>query len=101
MGFREELRKWVPNLSFGVWIQAVPLLIIFCLLWVTATHSLTLFPNTIKFWEYVIYGWMYGLLGYWVGLVVCVRYLRARWLAVLFAWFYLFLEAVNCGFLHS
>jgi hypothetical protein len=101
MAFKAELKKWAPNLSFGVWAQALPLLIMFCMLWVTAQNSLDLFPNTLKFWEYVIYGWMYGLIGYWIGLVVCVRYLRARWLAVLFAWLYLFLYAVNCGMLHS
>lgn len=101
MAFRAELKKWAPNMSFGVWVQALPLFIMFCELWVTAQNSLDLFPNTVKFWEYVIYGWLYGLIGYWIGLVICVRYLRARWLAVLFAWFYLFLYAVNSGMLHS
>src|ERR1700722_1597450 len=101
MAFKSELKKWIPNLPLGVWLQALPLLIMFCMLWVTAQSSLSLFPNTIKFWEYIIYGWAYGLTGYWIGLVVCVRYLRAWWMAVLFAWFYLFLYAINCGMLHS
>lgn len=101
MSLKSELKKWAPNLTLGVWAQALPLSIMFCILWVTAQDSLDLFPNTLKFWEYVVYGWIYGMIGYWIGLVVCVRYLRARWLAVLFAWFYLFLYAVNVGFLHS
>ena len=101
MSFKSELKKWIPNLPLGIWLQALPLLIMFCLLWVTAQSSLSLFPNTIKFWEYIVYGWIYGLTGYWIGLVFCVRYLRQWRLAVLFAWFYLFLYAVNCGMLHS
>jgi hypothetical protein len=101
MSLKSELKKWAPNITIGVWVQALPLSIMIGMLWVTAQSSLDLFPNTVKFWEYVVYGWMYGLIGYWIGLVICVRYLRARWLAILFAWFYLFLYAVNSGFLHS
>ncbi|HZF02466.1 MAG TPA: sulfatase-like hydrolase/transferase [Methylomirabilota bacterium] len=73
----------------------------FSLLWVTAEGVLGLFPKTVKFWEYVIYGWIYGVTGYWIGLVVCIRYLRLPWLAILFAWFYLFLYGINIAMLHS
>jgi hypothetical protein len=101
MAFKAEFRKWLPNLTPGVWLQALPLLVMFSALWMTAESVLDLFPNTVKFWEYVIYGWVYGLTGYWIGLVVCIRYLRARWLAVLFAWFYLLLYGINTGMLRA
>src|SRR5476649_497509 len=96
-----ELKKWIPNLSLGAWLQVLPLLLMFCALWVTAQDALDLMFGTVKFWEYVLYGWAYAVAGYWLGLVVCLRYLRSRWLAVLFAWFYLFLYAVNISLLHS
>ena len=101
MPIKSELKKWIPHLGTGIWLQALPLLVMFTILWLTAQQALGLMINTVKFWEYVIYGWVYGVTGYWLGLVVCLRYLRSLWLAVLFAWVYLFLYAVNIGMLHS
>ncbi len=91
----------MPPLGLGVWLQVLPLLAMFCTLWITAQDELSLKYSTVKFWEYVLYGWAYAVTGYWLGLVICIRYLRARWLAALFAWFYLFLYAVNISLLHS
>jgi hypothetical protein len=101
MAFKSEFKKWLPHLGLGVWLQTLPLLVMFTILWLTAQNVLGLLSGTVKFWEYVLYGWAYAVAGYWLGLVVCLRYLKARWLAVLFAWFYLFLYAVNIGLLHS
>jgi hypothetical protein len=101
MPIKSEINKWIPHLGIGIWLQALPLLVMFSILWFTAQETLGLLTNTVKFWEYVLYGWAYGVTGYWLGLVVCLRYLRSLWLAVLFAWFYLFLYGVNTGLLHS
>jgi len=101
MSIKSEFKKWIPHLGIGTWLQTLPLLVMFSILWFTAQDALGLFINTLKFWEYVLYGWAYGVTGYWLGLVVCLRYLRSLWLAMLFAWFYLFLYAINIGMLHS
>jgi hypothetical protein len=101
MPIKSEIKKWIPHLGIGIWLQALPLLVMFSILWFTAEDTLGLLTHTVKFWEYVVYGWAYGVTGYWLGLVVCLKYLRSRWLAALFAWFYLFLYAVNIGMLHS
>jgi hypothetical protein len=101
MPIKSELKKWIPHLGIGIWLQALPLLVMFSILWFTAQETLGLLTNTVKYWEYVLYGWAYGVTGYWLGLVVCLRYLRSLGLAVLFAWFYLFLYGVNIGLLHS
>ena len=98
---KSEIKKWIPHLGIGIWLQALPLLVMFSILWLTAQDTLGLLIGTVKFWEYVIYGWVYAVTGYWLGLVVCLRYLRSLWLGVLFAWCYLFLYAVNIGMLHS
>jgi hypothetical protein len=99
MPIKSEIKKWIPHLGIGVWVQALPLAVMFSILWFTAQDTLGLLTGTVKFWEYVVYGWAYAVSGYWLGLVVCVRYLRSVWLAMLFAWFYLFLYAVNIGLL--
>ena len=90
---------WLPRFTLGVWIQLIPLLVMFTLLWVTAWTPFNLSFNTFKFWEYLAYAWLYSATVYLLGLVVCAKYLRAWWLAVPFAWFYLLLYAVNAGFI--
>ena len=42
MSLKSEIKKWAPNLTVGVWAQALPLSIMFCMLWVTAQSSLDL-----------------------------------------------------------
>ena len=101
MPIKSEIKKWIPHLGTGVWLQALPLLVMFLILWLTAQNALGLLVGTMKFWEYVLYGWAYAVTGYWLGLVVCLRYLKSRWLALLFVWFYLFLYALNIALLHS
>ncbi|HEY5346163.1 MAG TPA: sulfatase-like hydrolase/transferase [Verrucomicrobiae bacterium] len=96
-----SLKKWLPGLKLGVWIQLLPLLILYTLLWITAWEPFHLSLDTIKFWEYLIYGWTYAAAVYLLGLVVLTRYLRAWWLAAAFAWFYLLLYTVNGGFIHN
>jgi hypothetical protein len=101
MPVKSEIKKWLPHLGTAIWLQTLPLLVMFSVLWFTAQDTLGLLASTVKFWEYVLYGWAYAVSGYWLGLVVCLRYLRSVWLAVLFAWFYLLLYVVNIGMLHS
>ena len=84
----------------GVWIQLLPLLVMFSLLWITAWRPFDLAFNTVKFWEYLAYGWMYASAAYLLGLVIFTKYLHAWWLAAGFAWVYLLLYAVNAGFVH-
>ena len=78
MPIKTEVKKWIPHLGIGVWLQALPLLVMFSILWFTAQDTLGLLTGTVKFWEYVIYGWAYAVSGYWLGLVVCLRYRRRR-----------------------
>jgi hypothetical protein len=59
MPIKSELKKWIPHLGTGIWLQALPLLVMFSVLWFTAQDILGLFTNTVKFWEYVLYGWAY------------------------------------------
>jgi hypothetical protein len=101
MNIKSEIKKWIPHLGIGVWLQTLPLLVMFLILWLTAQNALGLLTGTVKFWEYVVYGWAYAVCGYWLGIVFCLRYLRSVCLAILFAWFYLFLYVVNIGMLHS
>ena len=72
----------LPRFAPGVWIQLIPLLVMFTLLWMTAWMPFNLSFNTFKFWEYLAYAWLYSATVYLLGLVVCARYLRAWWLAV-------------------
>ena len=70
------------------------------LLWITAWVPFNLSANTVKFWEYLVYGWMYAAAVYLLGLVIFTKYLRAWWLAAAFAWIYLLLYAINAGFVY-
>jgi hypothetical protein len=90
-----------PHFVPGVWIQLLPLLVMFTLLWVTAWRPFNLSATTVKFWEYVGYAWLYAAVVYLLGLVIFTKYLRAWWLAAGFACFYFLLYAVNAGFIHS
>ena len=98
---KSELKRWTPNSKLRVWLQALPLLVMFVFLWITASDVLGLMLGTFKFWEYVVYGWVYSVTAYLAGLAISVKYIKARWPAVVFAWFYLFLYTVNIGMLHS
>jgi len=93
-------RNWLPRYALGVWLQLLPLLVMFALLWITAWVPFNLSANTVKFWEYLVYGWMYAAAVYLLGLVIFTKYLRAWWLAAAFAWIYLLLYAINAGFLY-
>jgi hypothetical protein len=94
------LKNWLPPFKPGVWIQLLPLLVMFTLLWVTAWAPFNLSANTVKFWEYLVYGWAYAAAVYLLGVVCLVKYLRAWWLAAAFAWIYLLLYAINAGFVY-
>jgi Sulfatase len=95
------LRKnWSLFFAPGVWIQLLPLLVMFGLLWITAWTPFHLSFNTFKFWEYLVYGWLYAGSVYLLGLVICTKWLRAWWLAAPFACFYLLLYAINAGFVY-
>jgi phosphoglycerol transferase MdoB-like AlkP superfamily enzyme len=100
VGIKSELKKWVFWPDFGIWLQLLPLLLLLTMLWVVACHSLGLVVGAVRFWEHVIYGWTYAAAGYLVGLVLFARYLRWRWLAVGFAWFYFFIYGINIFMLH-
>ena len=93
-------KNWSPRLAFGVWLQLLPLLVMFTLLWITAWRPFNLTANTVKFWEYLGYGWAYAASVYLLGLICFVKYLRAWWLAAGFAWLYLLLYAINGSFVH-
>lgn len=93
-------KNWQPRFALGVWFQLLPLLVMFTMLWISAWIPLNLSFNTVKFWEYLAYGWLYAAAVYLMGLVIIIKYLRAWWLAAGFAWLYLLLYAVNAGFLH-
>ena len=93
--------NWLPRFAPGVWIQLLPLLVMFTLLWVTAWTPFNLSANTVKFWEYLVYAWFYAASVYLLGLVICTKYLRAWWLGAAFAWFYLLLYAINAGFVYN
>jgi hypothetical protein len=85
----------------GVWIQLLPLLVMFTLLWITAWTPFNLSVNTVKFWEYLVYAWLYAAAVYLLGLVICAKFLRVWWLAAAFAGFYLLLYAINAGFVYQ
>ena len=95
-----SLKKYLPVLKAGVLVQLLPLLVMFVLLWISAWIPLNLSFDTVKFWEYLTYAWVYAATVYLLGLILIVKYLRAWWLAAGFAGFYLLLYAVNAGFLH-
>jgi hypothetical protein len=92
--------KWLSFPAPGVWVQLLPLLVMFALLWITAWTPFHLSCNTFKFWEYLAYAWLYAASVYLLGLVILVRYLRVWWLAAAFAGFYLLLYAINAGFVY-
>ena len=94
-------RNRLPSYSLGVWLQLLPLLVMFVLLWVTAWVPFNLSATTVKFWEYLVYGWMYSASVYLLGLVIFTKYLRAWWLAAAFAWIYLIIYAVNASFVYQ
>ena len=96
-----SLKHWLPAFKPGVWIQLLPLLVMFALLWITAWTPYDLSVNTVKFWEYLVYAWFYAAAVYLLGLVISTKYLRAWWLAAAFAWFYLLLYAINGVFVHN
>lgn len=94
-------KGWLPRFAPGVWIQLLPLLVMFALLWITAWTPFNLSANTVKFWEYLVYAWLYAAAVYLLGLVIFTKYLRGWWLAAAFAWIYFVLYAVNAGFVHD
>ncbi len=61
-----KIKKWLPNITLGAWLQLLPLLIMFGALWSVGISVFQLKCATVKFWEYLIYGWLYAALGYWV-----------------------------------
>lgn len=91
----------MPNITLGAWLQQLPLLIMFGVLWSIGIDVFGLKLATVKFWEYLIYGWVYAALGYWIGLAIFIRLLRARWPAAVFACGYLFLYGINMAFMHQ
>jgi hypothetical protein len=93
-------RKWLPSYPPGVWIQLLPLLVMFGLLWLTAWRPFHLSFDTFKFWEYLVYAWLYAASAYLLGLMLLARFLRVWWLAAPFACFYLLLYAIYAGFVH-
>jgi Sulfatase len=93
-----RIRRFV-RIAPGVWIQLLPLLVMFVLLWISAWRPFHLSFDTVKFWEYLVYAWSYAAAVYLLGLIVLVK-LRLWWLASLFAWIYFLLYAVNSGFLY-
>jgi hypothetical protein len=93
-------KTWSPRFAPGVWLQLLPLLVMFAMLWITAWRPFNLTFNTVKFWEYLVYGWMYAAAVYLLGLICLVKYLRAWWLAAVFAWLYLLLYGINAAFVH-
>src|SRR6266566_6981226 len=95
-----SFRNWLSPFKLGFWVQLLPLLVMFTVLWISAWTPYHLSLNTVKFWEYLIYGWIYAAAGYLLGLVILTKYLRAWWLAVIFAVVYFLLYAVNGGFLY-
>jgi len=90
-------KNWSPRFALGVWLQLLPLLFMFILLWISAWRPCNLAFNTVKFWEYLVYGWVYAAAVYLLGLVIITRYLRTWWLAAGFACLYLLLYAINAG----
>jgi hypothetical protein len=93
-------KNWSPRFALGVWLQLLPLLVMFTLLWITAWTPFNFSANTVKFWEYLVYAWIYAAAVYLLGLVILAKYLRAWWLAAVFAWFYLLLYAINASFVY-
>jgi hypothetical protein len=95
------LRTWVGALTDRkAWLPVSPLLVAFIVFWGAAVHSLGLLVKTIKFWEYLGYGFALAVVVYWVVLAVLIRCLRSAWPAVVFAWLYLFLFALNTAMLY-
>ncbi|MGA2029966.1 MAG: sulfatase-like hydrolase/transferase [Verrucomicrobiota bacterium] len=95
------MKKWLPNLTLEAWFQLLPLLIVIGMMWIMGIRTLSLSVGTVKFWEYFLYGGLYGIIGYWVGLTFLLRHLRVRWVAAAFAWFYLLLYGVNAAFIYQ
>lgn len=93
------LKKLFSGLTGGVWLQLLPLLVMFAALWMTAYPLFALAISTVKFWEYLLFGWVGAAVVYWLGLGIIARFFP-RWVAAGFAWFYLFLYGVNIVFLH-
>jgi hypothetical protein len=93
-------KEWLPCISPGIWIQLLPLLVMFALLWITAWTPFHLSFDTVKFWEYLVYAWLYAAEVYLLVLVICTKYLRAWWLAAAFAWFYFLIYTINAGFVY-
>lgn len=94
---RKEKRPSGP--AWGVWLQLLPLAVMFALLWISAWRPFDLSFDTVKFWEYLAYGWVYAAVVYWLGLMAFVK-LRVWWLAAVFAWIYFLLYALNAGMIH-
>jgi hypothetical protein len=93
-----QVRRF-SGFASGVWVQLLPLLVMFVLLWISAWRPFHLSFDTVKFWEYLIYGWLYAASVYLLGLVLCTK-LRIWWLGAIFAWIYFLLYAINAGFLY-
>ena len=96
-----KLNLFLPTITLGAWLQLLPLFVMFGTLWSVGISVFELQLTTVKFWEYLIYGWLYAALGYWIGLAILIRLLRVRWPAAVFACFYLFLYSINIAFLRQ
>ena len=95
------LRTWVGALSDRkAWLPLCPLLVAFLVFWGVAVNSFGLLLKTVKFWEYLGYGFALAAVVYWVILAVLIRCLRSTWPAVVFAWLYLLIFAVNTATLY-
>jgi hypothetical protein len=95
------VRSWMPNLfDRRIWLPVIPLILAFTVFWVVAFDSFQLIVKTIKFWEYLCYGFAQALVGYWILLAALIRYARSTWIAIIAAWFYLILYAINSALLY-
>jgi len=96
----KRLKKFTPPVVLLLLLQLLPLLIQFTMLWITAWGPFHLSFDTVKFWEYLVYGWSYAATVYLLGILVFTKYLRSWWLASAFAWLYFLLYTINAGFVY-
>ena len=97
----KRLKKFTPPLVLLLLLQLLPLLIQFTMLWITAWKPFHLSVDTVKFWEYLVYGWGYAATVYLLGILVFTKYLRSWWLASAFAWMYFLLYIFQGVELHE
>lgn len=95
--YNNQIKK--QRLGLGAIPQLLPLAVMFGLMWISAWTSFRLNVHTKVFWEYLIFAWVFTAAVYLLALVSIVKYLRAWWLAALFASFYFLLYGINAAFL--